>query len=91
MKIPEPGTAGTHAFYGACAPLEGFRNTAETFSVGCFEWIPALGGGTKRGPVKVRIKGSCDAPEAVYNCAAYVCEKLDAGTYDGTKTINFAI
>jgi hypothetical protein len=91
MKIPEPGPAGTHAFYGACAPLEGFRDTTETFSVGCFEWIPASNGKTKRGPVKVRVKGFCDEPEVVYSYAAYVCEKLDAGTYDGTKRINFAI
>lgn len=87
MKKPEPGPVGTHAFYGACAPLGGFRNTAETFSVGCFEWIPASGGGTKRGPVKVRIKGWTSHSQVVYDFAAEICKQLDAGTYDGTKTI----
>lgn len=87
MKKPEPGPAGTHAFYGTCAPIECFRNTTETFSVGCFEWVPASGGGTKRGPTKVRVKGWTYNPQWVYDRAVKVCKELDAGTYNGTKTI----
>ena len=91
MKKPEPGPAGTHAFYGMCAPTEVFAPTYQTFSVGCFEWVPASKRKTKRGPTKVRVTGWSNQPQVVYNCAADVCKQLDAGTYDGAKTINFAI
>ena len=92
MIKPTPGPPGTHAFYGACAPGGSVLSNNETFSVSCFEWVPySRGKGTKRGLTKVRVKGFTDDPQPVFDCAAEVCRQLDAGTYDGTKTINYGV
>jgi hypothetical protein len=92
MIEPKPGPLGTHAYYGAYAPDKVFMNRNHTFSVACFEWIPRSNReGTKRGPAKVRVKGFMNDPDVVFDCAAKVCEQLDAGTYKGAKTINCGI
>lgn len=80
---------GTHAFAGSCAPgaLNQLSGGQETFSVGIFEWLPkANGKGVKKGPVKVRLRGSMSDPDEVYSAARRVCEQLDMGTYKGPKS-----
>ena len=92
MIKPTPGPPGTHAYYGACAPDANLSCGNHTFSVSCFEWIPySRGKGAKRGPTKVRVKGFSRDHQLVFDCAAEVCKRLDAGTYDGAKTINYGV
>jgi hypothetical protein len=56
--------------------------------VGVFEWVLTSNGkDVKRGPVKVRIQGRTDQPDAVYLKAIEVAKQLDAGTYTGPKRI----
>jgi hypothetical protein len=80
-----------HDFDGACRPggpgefVIGFQ---KTFSVGVFEVIPkASGKGTKRGATKVRVKGLVSNPNAVYEKAREIAALLDAGKYDGPRTV----
>lgn len=76
-----------HKFDGACRPC-GAQGFQETFSVGVFEILPQVSGeGTKRGPVKVRVKGRTSNPDAVYKKAREIVDLLDAGNYSGPKTI----
>lgn len=80
---------GTHGFAGNCAPgaLNQLSGPQETFSVGVFEWLPKSSGkGVKKGPVKVRLRGSMSDPDEVYAAARSVCAQLDAGTYKGPKS-----
>ena len=79
-----------HGYRGSCAPGSGCAYGYETFSVGIFEVVPKAGGkGTKRGgPVKVRVKGRMSDPQAVYDVADKIVEKLDAGTYAGPKNVD---
>jgi hypothetical protein len=92
MIQPNPGPPGTHAFYGACAPDGNLCHRNQTFSVSCFEWVPySRGKGTKRGPTKVRVKGFTNDPQLVFDFASEVCKQLDAGTYDGAKTVNCGV
>lgn len=85
------GEAGRHAFDGQWAP--GRRaliySAQETFSVGIFEWLPKSNGkGVKRGPVKVRVKGSVINPGRVTQRAEEIAAQLDAGTYAGPKNVD---
>lgn len=80
-----------HGFDGSCRPgpngeLQCCGQT--TFSVGIFQILPkANGKGTKRGPVKVRVKGNVSNPEAVLSRARAIVDQLDAGTYSGPKNV----
>jgi hypothetical protein len=82
---------GRHDFSGQCAPgptQDKGAATGRSFSVGIFEVLPrASGKGTKRGPVKVRVKGPMSDPEAVFARARLICAQLDAGTYTGPKSV----
>ena len=81
------GIVGKHDFYGACMPSQpGEQCVAESFSVGVFEWVPtANGNGTKRGKVKVRVRGKY--PMAIKRRAKEICDELDVGAYNGPKTV----
>lgn len=58
----------------------------EAVSVGVFEWISrANGKGVKRGPVKVRVRGS--DPVKISRKAKEICDELDVGAYRGPKTV----
>jgi hypothetical protein len=59
----------------------------QTFSVGIFEWVPAKGGGVKRGKAKVRVVGSPDRHASVFAKADEIVAQLDAGTYSGRKRV----
>lgn len=81
---------GTHGVYGACAPDSGHQSysTWVTFSVGVYEILGRKSGaGTKKGPVKVRVKGPVAQPELVYAKAREIAKALDEGTYKGPKTV----
>lgn len=80
--------AGKHGFSGACAP-QGAGTRWSTFSVGVFQWVAkASGKGCKKSAVKVRVKGSCAAPEKVNAKAAEIVSALDAGTYTGKRNVS---
>jgi Ni,Fe-hydrogenase III small subunit len=80
-----------HGYSGSCAPDTGCGIGYSTFSVGIFEVVPtASGKGTKRGPVKVRVRGLMTNPQAVYDAAQRIVEQLDAGTYSGPKNVTVA-
>lgn len=81
-----------HGFDGNCRP-SGFgkfhSGSQLTFSVGIFQILPkANGQGTKRGPVKVRVKGYTIDPEAVYTKAREIVDLLDAGKYNGPRNVS---
>lgn len=84
---------GRHDFSGQCAPGPQQDKGAaagwyRTFSAGIFEVLPrASGKGMKRGPVKVRVRGPLADPEAVFARARLICAQLDAGTYQGPKSV----
>ena len=82
---------GKHEFAGQCSENQEEMKRWKTFSVGVFEVIPKKAGdGTKRGPVKVRVIGSTDNPELVYEEAKRIVRELDDGTYRGPKNVNLA-
>ena len=84
----DSGKAGTHGVDGACAPGQGSWASQQTFSVGVFEWLPkARGQGTKRGKVKVRVKGSVTQQDRVLEKAREIAQQLDRGTYQGGKSV----
>ena len=77
-----------HDYSGSCAPECNDANRWDTFSVGCFQWIPKTSGqGLKKSAVKFRVKGYVSNPEKVYQKAAEICEKLDNGWIPNTKSI----
>lgn len=79
-----------HGFDGNCRPggPGEFCSSQETFSVGIFQILPKSSGkGTKRGPVKVRVRGYVSHPGYVYSKAREIVDQLDAGTYSGPKTV----
>lgn len=76
-----------HGFDGSCRP-DGPSPSQSTFSVGIFPILSKVNGdGTKRGPVKVRVKGSTSSPEPVYTKAREIIDLLDAGKYTGPKNV----
>lgn len=80
-----------HGFDGSCRPNElgmASWSSQQTFSVGIFPILPkASGKGTKRGAVKVRVKGYVGNPDAVYDKAREIMDLLNAGEYTGPKTV----
>jgi hypothetical protein len=83
-----PAEGGSHAWHGNCDPARYHHGyPTETFSVGCFQWLPKAKGGLKRGPALVRVYGSTSKPELVYAKAKQICKELDAGTYVGPKNV----
>lgn len=82
--------SGKHDFDGACTPgNDRVIHNQKTFSVGIFQWVPKNNGkGCKRSPVKVRLKGLFQKPEAVHAKAREICGLLDAGTYSGPKHVD---
>lgn len=82
---PQPGT---HAFTGQFAPSKKQMIGQQSFSVGIFEWLSkANGKGVKRGAVKVRVKGPTHAEQAVLDKAREIAQQLDAGIYEGPRTV----
>ncbi len=82
--------AGKHDFDGACSPDKylTFSSLFESFSVGIFEWIPKQNGrGTKKGKVKVRVKGLTSEHEKVEGKAREIVAALDAGVYVGPRNV----
>ena len=65
------------AWAGQCAPGS-TRHHYETFSVGCFQWLPRVDGGLKRGKVVERFSGRTDAPDEVFAKAAVWCAERNA-------------
>ena len=86
---------GMHAWDGKCMPDKEGKDWMsrsgiwESFSVGIFAWEPrAKGRGLKRGLVKVRVRGWCSHPEAVYARAEEIVKMLDKGEYFGPLVSN---
>lgn len=78
---------GQHDFDGKYVPSRSSA-TFLTFSVGIFEWVPRSNRpGLKKGPVKVRVSGSCNAPERIYMKAREIVQELDQGCYRGHKHV----
>ena len=84
------GAAGTHGFDGKCAPsARESWSGQETFSLGIFEWVPkASGKGVKRGPVKVRVRGSVSSPRGAYRRAEAIASALNYKLYTGPKNVD---
>jgi len=79
-----------HDFDGACSPnkFTTFNSSFESFSVGVFEWIPTKdGSSTKKGKVKVRVKGATSEPDKVFDKAREIVAALDAGVYVGPRNV----
>jgi len=78
-----------HDYSGSCCPKNGYGRLCgqNTFSVGIFQWLPKSKDGLKKSAVKVRVYGYVSNPEPVYEMAYSICEALDAGIYNGTKTV----
>ncbi len=71
------------------AALRCVRNQA-TFSIGVFVWVPTKDGlDVKKSATKVRVSGPVTTAgyKAVHDKAKEVANALDAGAYDGPKTI----
>lgn len=66
------------AWAGQCAPGQTGGRRYETFSVGCFQWLPRSDGGLKKGKVVERFQGRTDAPDEVYARAAAWCAERNA-------------
>ena len=85
------GKEGKHAYDGGCMPAGEDGVKWESFSVGIFAWEKmAKGNRLKRGKVKVRVRGLCVQAEAVYAKADQIVRMLDAGEYNGSKTVNLS-
>ncbi len=78
---------GKHDFSGSCDPAEGRFGGMRSFSVGCFQWVAASGGGPKKGKVKVRVRGGRNHTEAIHAEARRICDLLDKGEYTGPKNV----
>jgi len=60
----------------------------KTFSVGIFQWQMASSCKfMKKGKAKVRVSGLVTDKERVFQVAHGIVAKLDAGNYDGPKTV----
>jgi hypothetical protein len=86
-KEPAMSIEGKHAYDGSCKPGGQTLCGQQTFSVGIFQWVPKASGGLKKSKVKVRVYGSVDYPDSVYDRAEEIVRALDAGTYDGPKSV----
>lgn len=64
-------------WFGSCDPGRSFGIRVETFSVGCFQWIPRANvrHGLKRGKVVKRFTGSTSYPKDVYKRAQAWCDE----------------
>jgi hypothetical protein len=70
-------------FFGAWDPTgRANQHLTETFSIGCFQWVPTANGkDLKRGKVMWRVKGRVEDARAVREKADEYCarmNKLDA-------------
>lgn len=81
-----PKEAGKHGWSASCAPGGG-SYSYNTFSIGVFQWIPRSRDGVKRGPVLVRVRGSSASAQKMFDRANEIAEQLNAGTYNGKKTV----
>lgn len=77
-----------HDFDGAWNPATGHCGHNVTFSVAVFKWWNKAGGGLKRLPCIVRVKGNASDPEKVYVKARELCQRLDAGEVISQKTFS---
>lgn len=77
-----------HGFDGMWSPKHGKSDGQTTFSLGVFEILPAKDGkGTKRGKVKVRVRGYVNDVDRTYLVAKVIADQLDAGVYYGPKLV----
>ena len=77
-----------HGFDGMWSPKHRGYANLKTFSLGVFEILKTKDGlRTKRGKVKVRVHGRPSDLDNTYAVARAIADKLDAGTYDGPKSI----
>ena len=81
---PEERAPGRWDYDGHADPAHGKRwdyIRAETFSVGCFQWVAkASGKGLKRSRAHVRFRGRVDEPEKVYEQARRFCERMESAS-----------
>ena len=62
-----------------------------TFSIGIFQWIKKRSGKdgeVKRGRATVRVRGYTRSSEPVFAKAKLIIQELEAGTYNGPKTVD---
>ena len=72
----KPKPAGTWDYYAGAAPGGGHWSAdCQTFSAGCFQWVPKKNGGTKRGRVQHRVRGPIGNPSEVFEAAREYCER----------------
>jgi len=77
-----------HDYSGSYAPNKSTRERVDTFSVGCFQWLPKSNGkGLKKSAVKFRIRGYVSNPGPVYKMAETICDQLDRGLDLPTKSV----
>lgn len=77
--------AGKHDYDKESAILSGWN---KTFSVGIFQWVLASGGKRlKKSKAKVRVTGLTANPKAVFDVCESIVSDLDAGNWDGRKTV----
>ena len=70
---------GKHDYSGMCTPEKWIHPSAETFSVGVFQWVwNANGTRLKKSPVKYRVKGKVSDAQKVYDRAKEICLAFDA-------------
>lgn len=74
MKNPKPYEWD---WSGSCDPSRGFGLRVETFSVGCFQWIPRTGvrPGLKKGKVQKRFAGPTSDAKRIYKQAQAWCDQ----------------
>lgn len=76
---------GKHDFDKENAIINGMNIT---FSVGIFKWeLKNNGGEMKKGKAIVRISGLVINKEKVFEMAENVVKQLDAGNWDGRKSV----
>lgn len=80
--------SGIHGFDGSYSPIHANFKGMKTFSLGVFEVLKTKDElRYKKGKVKVRVIGHVSEPDRVYQVARVVADQLDAGTYNGPKSI----
>ena len=76
-----------HDYSGEYSPSKNGTSWNQTFSVGCFQWLPKSGKGLKRGRVKFRVKGGVRLADKVYVVAEQFCRDLDNGWIPTRKSM----
>jgi len=82
-NMPGEPYEGKWDYDGACDPLDGGDYTGmETFTLGCWQWVPRGRGGNgiglKPGKVQYRVKGHVGTPEDAHYRAKRWCDGKNA-------------